>query len=49
MTVFQEKQQREVTMLNKLIIWADTLPFFHKAALVAVINAVILAAIYFMR
>ena len=36
-------------MLNKLIIWADTLPLFHKAALVAVINVAILAAIYFMR
>jgi len=36
-------------MLTKIFIWAETLPFYRKAALVAAINAAILAAIYLMR
>jgi len=34
-------------MLMKLLVWADTLPTIHKAALVVTINAAILAVLYF--
>lgn len=35
-------------MLTKLFIWADTLSFIKKAALVAAINAVIFATAYLL-